>query len=404
MQKKNLSEAEIENLSTLLTSPVEENLRIGLQILDNYPQHTQDVYRELLLIAYLCEFPMIMEKGLKRLDKLLDKEQFNYWQAHFKVFSLFYSLYSYEDFEKHWHFFEKHEAVRQEFMPLILSNKTYVQEYVYLGERIGDYYPPQYALAETYLKIAFQHAPSDIDAINRLGKFYRYKYNDYDQALSFFQKAQKVNPQNQVTLQEIILLYLYCFQDLEAAAATSRKALQSYPRNYFFQLWLADALMGLNTPESFPEGEAIITQLSQQYPKRSSLWNVYGSRLWITAKRIQAAERIYLKGLEVNPNSYVIIGNLAELNALEHKNYAQAEAYYDKGFKINQNDTYHLGNCISLLVLHRQKYDKARTRYQLLRKLIGDTNKKDPEFSEEQWKDFQAAEKILKTKFDDLNP
>lgn len=402
MKPPTLSPKEIHNLSKLLISSDSSSVEVAFQILYNYKNAIQQVSKELVLISQLSWNDPQRKEAIKLLEAYFDAAQMKAWDDIFQVFHIYQNLFDIEDFEENWHWFETHEAHRAEYMPFIRKNIDYTAEYFAIAETISEYYKIRLDWAERYYKISLEHNPNDLNTLSTLATLYKDGYQDYSKALAIYDQMLTIEPQHYDALEAKGALFLDYIKDIDAASATFKTALLHHPADETLQIWLADAYMQKNSPELLPLGKELLERILEKSPKNTFAWTIYGNRLWITENKPEEAIKAYQNGLKVNPKSYNILGNLAELYERVYQDYEQAKDYYVKAFSIYMNDAFHLSNYVRLLVLCTKEFDDAKDYYQHLKGLFFGTIKREPELNDAQWEAFQEAEKVLWTIFPEL--
>jgi tetratricopeptide (TPR) repeat protein len=402
MKPTDLSPKEIHNLSNLLISSDSSSIGIAFQILHNYKNAIQQVSKELVLISQLSWMPNLRKEAIQLLEAHFDAEQLKAWDDIFQVFHIYQDLFDFEDFEENWHWFETHETHRAAYMPFIRQNIDYCAKYFAIAETIAEYYKTRLDWAERYYKIPLEYNPNDLNTLSTLATLYKDGYQDHSKALSIYDTMLKIEPQHYDALEAKGALFLDYIKDIDAATKTFKKALEHYPNDETLQIWLADSYMQKSSAELLPLGKKMLEDILEKSPHNTFAWTIYGNRLWITENKPEEAIKAYQSGLEVNPRSYNILGNLAELYDRVYQDYEQAKDYYVKAFSIYMDDAFHLSNFVRLLVLSTKEFDDAKDYYKHLKGLFFGSVKREPELNDAQWKSFQEAEKILWTLFPEL--
>jgi tetratricopeptide (TPR) repeat protein len=402
MKPLTLSPKEIHNLSKLLISSDSSSIEVAFQILYNYKNAVQQVSKELVLISQLSWDDTQRKEAIELLETHFDATQIKAWNDIFQVFHIYQNLFDFEDFEENWHWFETHEAHRSEYMPFICQNIDYTAEYFAIAETIAEYYKTRLDWAERYYKISLEYNPTDLNTLSTLATLYKDGYQDYSKALALYDKMLKIEPQHYDALEAKGALFLDYIKDIDAASATFKTALKHHPKDETLQIWLADSYMQKNSSELLPLGKEMLERILEKSPQNTFAWTIYGNRLWITENNPEEAIKAYQSGLEANPRSYNILGNLAELYERVYKDYEQSKDYYVKAFSIYMDDAFHLSNYVRLLVLYTKEFDDAKDYYQHLKGLFFGAIKREPELNDAQWEAFQEAEKVLWTIFPEL--
>ncbi|MGH1339309.1 MAG: tetratricopeptide repeat protein [Aureispira sp.] len=390
-----LSSQEIEHLSNLLLSNDDSNLDIAFQILSVHPDSIATLRKELVLVANLSRAQEHSKQAAQLLEQEFDGVQLQYWNEAFKLFKIYRELYDIEEFEANWHWFEKHEKQRPEYMELLLKKHAYMREYFAIAEVLVAFYRKRLDWAEHYYLVALSHAPNDVQILNRLASLERSLHQDYERILAYYERILQLDPQHYDTIESNILFHLDYLKDPETAIELTNQALVFYPDDENFLLWLADASMLLDKNESFLKGKQLIQEILHNNPYNASAWAIYGNHLWLSEGNAKKAEEVYRQALVHNPTSYNILGNLAELLETVHKDYTGADELYVKAFAIYLDDTFHLGNFVRLLVVELGDFERAKDYYWHLRSLFFKGVTRHVEWNEEQWSNFQKAEQVL---------
>jgi len=402
MKPSSLSIEEINNLSKLLVSSDSSSIEVAFQILHNYKETIYKVSKELVLINQLSWSDTQREGALQLLKVAFEIDQIKIWDNIFQIFHIYQNLFNPKDFEENWHWFEEHEAHRAEYMPLIRQNIDYTGEYFAIAETISEYYKTRLDWAERYYQISLEYNPHDLNTLSTLATLYKDGYQDYSKALTFYNKMLEIEPQHYDAFEAKGALFLDYIKDINTAATIFETALKYYPKDETLQIWLADTYMQQNSPNSLSRGKKILESVLAKNSQNIFAWTIYGNRLWITENKPKEAIEAYKNGLKVNPNSYNILGNLAELYERVYKDYEQAKDYYVKAFSVYMDDAFHLSNFVRFLVLSTAELDDAKDYYLHLKGLFFGTIKREPELNDEQWKTFLAAEKVLWATFPEL--
>lgn len=390
-----LSSQEIEHLSNLLLSNDDSNLNIAFQILSVHPDSIAVLRKELVLVANLSHIKEHGKQAAQLLEQEFDGAQLQYWNEAFKLFKIYRELYDLEEFEANWHWFEKHEKQRPEYMALLLKKKAYMREYFAIAEVLVAFYRKRLDWAEHYYLVALSHAPNDVQILNRLASLERSLSQNHERILAYYERILQLDPQHYDTIESNILFHLDYLKDPETARQLALQALVFYPDDENFQLWLADASMLLGNKDSFAKGKQLLQDILHNNPYNASAWTIYGNHLWLSEGNAQKAEATYREALVHNPTSYNILGNLAELLETVHLDYTGADELYVKAFAIYLDDTFHLGNFVRLLVLELKDFERAKDYYWHLRSLFFKGVTRHIEWNEEQWSKFQQAEQLL---------
>ena len=398
-----LNSEEVERLSDMLLSENSNDLEIGFQILKAHPYAVQQVHRELLLMVHLAAHTEHAVHAKALLQTHFDAEQLQTWNNTFEVFHRYGDLYDPEDFEAQWHWFEQHEAVRGEYLSFILRKHAYVREYFSLAETIAEFYKKRLDWAQRYYDLVLTYNPDDVPTLHRLGNLERDHHHRYEEALAYYLKVLSIQPTHYYTLEAITLLYLDYLEQPQEALSWIQRALEAYPQDEHLLVWLADVYMTPSSLQDFEQGETILNDIIARNPYNTAAWTIYGNHLWITKKAIDRAEQVYNKGLQHNPNSYNLLGNLAELHERVYGDADKARALYLKSFSIYKDDPYHLGNFIRMLVVQLRDLEGARSYYQHLRTLFFGRIQRQAEWNPQQWKGIQEAERLLLEQFPELN-
>jgi tetratricopeptide (TPR) repeat protein len=402
MKPLSLSSEEIHNLSKLLISSDASSIEVAFQILQHYKNALHHVTKEVVLISQLSWNDTLRKEAYQLLEATFESTQIKAWNDIFQVFHIYQNLFDIEDFEENWHWFEQHEAHRAEYMSIIRQNIDYTGEYYAIAETIAEYYKTRLDFAESYYYISLEHNPQDLNTLSTLATLYKDGYQDYPKALELYNKMLEIEPQHYDALEAKGALFLDYIKDINAACTTFETALQHHPKDETLQIWLADTYMLKNEANLLIRGREMLENILANNPKNTFAWTIYGNRLWITENKPEEAIKAYECGLKINPRSYNILGNLAELYERVYKDYDQAKDYYIKAFSIYMSDPFHLSNFVRLLVLSTKELDDAKDYYVHLKSLFFGPIKREPELNDAQWKAFQEAEKVLWATFPEL--
>lgn len=402
MKQNSLTPDELENLSKLLISNNKENILIGLQILTQYSEAVKTMHKELVLLKQLGYGKDVQKKALKLLTKQYPVEQLNEWDDAFWIFENYFDLFDVEHFDSAWHYFEKHETLRLDYMHLIRQNERYVRQYFPIADVLARYYKKQLIRAEQYYLLVLDYDPKDPHLLKTLGNLYQNDFHDYPKAMQYFDKALDLDIHDDEAWESKGILLLDGFKNMDAAIDIFETTIQRFPKNEQLNTWLADAYMNKNTPESFQKGKDLIQEILKRRPRNIFAWTIYGNHLWLTERNIKAAEEAYLEGLKIDEDNPNLLANLAELYDVEHQDYEAAQDLYVKAFAADMDDVFHLCNFISLLVLKNNNLADARDYYLHLKTLVFEQVQRVPELNDLQWENFQKAEGVLWEVFSEL--
>jgi tetratricopeptide (TPR) repeat protein len=136
----------------------------------------------------------------------------------------------------------------------------------------------------------------------------------------------------------------------------------------------------------------------RNFPSSSELHGNFGNFL----KQIgdyEAAEQMYARAIEINPDAALNYGNYANLLAYHLKEPEKAESMYRKALELNPNAVNPIGNYANFLVDQRPDYDTAEILYKRAIDIAPDNAVhigNYASFIHEQRKDYSAAESMYK--------
>lgn len=397
-----LNPQEMERLSDLLLSNDSSNLDIAFQILSVHPDSIAALRKELVLVANLSYDSGHSDQAAQLLEQEYDGAQLQYWNEAFELFRVYRELYDLEEFEANWHWFEKHEKQRPEYMSLLIKKQAYMREYFAIAEVLVAFYKKRLDWAEHYYLVALSHSPNDVQILHCLANLERSLHHNYERTLAYYERILQLDPQHYDTIESNILFHLDYLKDHETAIDLATSALSFYPNDENFQLWLADACMLLGEADSFKKGKQLLQKIIRNNPYNAPAWAILGNHLWLSEDDAIKAEAIYRQALIHNPTSYNILGNLAELLETVHQDYIGASELYVKAFAIYLDDTFHLGNFIRLLVLELDDFERAKDYYIHLSSLFFKGVVRHIEWTDEQWSSFQEAEQLIWKRYPEL--
>jgi Tfp pilus assembly protein PilF len=397
-----LDTQEIDRLSDLLLSNNSSDLDIAFQILIVHPDCIAPLRKELVLVGNLSHEPMQRKQAIQLLEQEFDGAQLEYWNNAFELFRVYRGLYDVDEFEANWHWFEKHEKQRPAYMSLLVKKQAYMREYFAIAEMLVAFYRKRLDWAEHYYLVALSYDPKDVQILHRLANIERNLHHNYERTMTYYEHILSIDPQNYDTIESNIVFHLDYLKDPETAMQLANTALSYYPDDENFQLWLADASMLVGDNKTFEKGKKLIKRLVKNNPYNASAWAILGNHIWTSENNALRAEEIYRKALKYNPTSYNILGNLAELLETVHQDYETADELYVKAFAIYMDDTFHLGNYVRLLVLHLGNLERARDYYTHLSSLFFKGVTRHIEWSDQQWEDFERAERLLWQRYPEL--
>ena len=153
--------------------------------------------------------------------------------------------------------------------------------------------------------------PNDVNALVNLGIVLN-EQEQYQEAVTFFQKALKFVPEDEQVLHE--LSFALAIQDkLEEAEEIYRKILKINPKKTSILFNLA---LVLYKKQNLTEAEEIYLQLVEMQPDDSSTWLNLGV-VQYDLNKLDEAEQAYRKALELKPKYTKAVLNL--VNVLEEK-------------------------------------------------------------------------------------
>lgn len=403
MKLPSLNQEALQHLSSLLLSTDKNTIELGLQILKSHLDCLGEVVHELVLLSQLSWNDEQRLVARQLLEQQSTNDEIEHWNKVFYVFHIYHNLFETKDFEDNWHWFEYHEAHRAPFMSFIVQNHEYAGEYIALAGTLTEYYKKRLDWAERYYHIPLQQNPNDLNLLSTLANLYQDGFHDYEKALYYYNKILALDPAHYDALEAKGTLYFDYIKSTTKAINVFETALKYHPNDEHLRIHLADAYMIKAEHKAYHKGKQMIQEILERNPTSSFAWTIYANRLWTTENKPKEAEKAYINCLNLNPRNYTILGNLAELHESVYHDYEKAKDYYVKAFAIYMDDAFHLSNFISMLVLKTEELDDAKDYYQHLQSLFFGPVRRDPELNNQQWKNFQIAEKRLKKHFPSLN-
>lgn len=160
----------------------------------------------------------------------------------------------------------------------------------------------------------------------------------YDDAIDYYQRAIKINPDRVWTANvchSLGLIYQKCKENYEASIASFQAGSILDPQNEKILLSLGDVYSLLNELDlAIKTYENAISINPQNYEAYSKL----GIALW-DKKQVFEAVDAYKKSIKINPDYDVVYNNLGIIYLEEMKNFKLAQECFDKAINLNPNYT-----------------------------------------------------------------
>lgn len=388
-----LTLTELENLSRLLLSSENNNVELGLAILENHREAYPLLCRELVLIWQLHED----EEKRNQVEQILlsnyTKKQLFQWKKGFDAFRVIPNTYNYTPNVQR--ILQDHENIRTDYQVLIERNANYSLNYYVVGKRLHQRFKKHLDLAEAYYRIAFKSNPRHEDLLFYLAFLLDKSPKGYAEALQYYLTVEGVNPNSSATLNNIGLIYDNT-GDTDQAYLYYHKALALNPNSALYIRNLASLCTTRMEGEVYKkEAKELLIRLLKLDNTSGSNWNSWADYLWNIEQDYDEAEAAYLKGLNVEPKNSLLLGNLGELYIDIRKDYDKGLQLYEESLDIKIS-SYRLVTMITLLVEHYKDYGTAKKHYQKLLALFAPNSiVRDRYLRDDQWAAFLAAEQIL---------
>lgn len=387
---------ELENLSRLLLSEADSNILLALEILKNHKKSIPILSRELVLVWQLhndYSLKLDIEALLK--EHYLEKQMLQ-WEKGFEVFRLLPSIYSYSPRVQR--LIKDHENVRSDYQSLMELNAIYCLNYYTIAKKLHQSFKKHLELAEDYYRIALRSNPTHKDTLFYLAFLLDKEPAGYEEALQLYLKVESIDPRSSAALNNIGLIYDNTSRNEEAYQYYS-KALAINPYSSLYLRNLASLCTNrMEGTQYKQQAKELLQKLIEIDPTTGSNWNSWADYLWNVEKDYKAAERAYLRGLDVSPENHLLLGNLGELYIDVYKKHDQGLILYQQALKIKVS-TYRLVTMITVLVLHFKDYGSAKKYLQQLIALSPPNQiERNRYLRDDQWNLFLEAKEILKRK------
>ncbi len=336
------SKEEIENLNRLLSSSETENISLGIELLQQFPQQAIDCIYSLVLLEAFCPYSISIEVSTL-LSTQIERKALEQYRQHLQVFRTVaeHKALRWSDFFTQLQFFEKN---RHHYEPFILTNSIYIQKYVAISQYIRNKYkkaPAGYYYLQTAidsgltsnndnnhyintmlndifdLELHLDKIPQVIEIAEKMAVLYpnysaQYYYlagiiydvyaNDKDNAENFYYKCLAIDPKHSDALNNLANILFKVRGDKEKAKAL---VLESIALN----------------------GEDVHNVDTLAFIELKGFYN------------LEEAERLFRKAVQLKRNHHASLTGLGEV--LEAKGqYQEALQWYQKGLKIRPQSEY----------------------------------------------------------------
>lgn len=384
---------ELENLSRLLLSANENNVLLGLELLNLHKEAIPLLCRELVLIWQLHEDWEKRNAVEVILHSKYSSKKMNQWEKGFDLFRVVPTLYRYTP--RVYRLIQDHENIRLDYQALIERNAMYSLQYYAVAKKLHQTFKKHLDIAEVYYRIVLKTNPTHEDNLFYLAFLLDKSESGYEEALKHYLTIESLNPKSSATLNNIGLIYDY-LEQYSLAYEYYHKALTINPSSTLHMRNLACLCTTRMEGEDYKkEAKNLLQKLLKIDATSGANWNSWADYLWNVEHNYDRAEEAYLKGLEVDPQNSCLIGNLGELYIDIRKEQDRGLVLYKQSLKIN-NSPYRLVTIITLLVNHYEDYSLAKKYYKQLvalsppQQIIRNRYLRD-----DQWNAFLVAEQIL---------
>jgi tetratricopeptide (TPR) repeat protein len=390
MKKSPLSPYEIKNISQLLLSEIEDSAELGYELIKQNSAHTEDLLHELILLLMLGSTGRLQNKVRGFLSKRYSKDgQYQLWKKQWELFKELDYSYSYSPETKQ--LLEAHEEIRLSFRPYVIKNRNYARSYYNIGRILQYRYEKEFDLAISYYDTALAGNTEDADAWFNMGYLMQTEFKNGTKALHCYESAIAIDPLKAAAFNNIGALYADDNNNFEKALGYYEKAHQLAPHYEFYTCNVAQTHLKLRNTARFEEMIQMIFKSNRHYQRAMNSWANY---LWEYKKDYDAAEKEYKLGLRYYPSDTNLLGNLGEMYAAVFGKYEEAYEWYLKSLA-QQRSVYRLTTMFSLLMIHLKRKEEALSYYEELKTQQKGTITKARDLNEEQWAEFQKAEKLL---------
>lgn len=387
---------ELANLSQLLLSTEDSNILLAFEIIKSHKEAILVLARELVVVWQMHHEADIKATARAILKTKCKLEQLKAWEKGFEIFSKIPNIYIYTP--KAYEYIKNHENIRSDFQLFIEKNYNYALGYYLVAKRIHTNYKNHLELAELYYRIALKTNPLHDDLLFYLAFLLDKNEETYPEALQLYLKVESINSNHSAALNNIGVIYDN-MNELELAYKYYSKALNLSP---YYGLYLRNLGILCNNrlkgDEYKKQAKELLARLIKVEPGVATNWNSWADYLWNTENDYEAAEKAYLKGLEIDPQNHWLLGNLGELYIDIYKEYDKGLELYKKCLTIEETP-YRMVTMVTVLVNHYQNYGDAKKYYKKLIS-ISPPNQiiRNRYLRDDQWEAFLEAEKILKEK------
>jgi len=400
MDKNLLSKEELRNLSRLLISDDNNNIELGLTLLESQPSNSLHFIKELQLIASLHNNINFKNKAKRLLIQQLSKEKMQLLTEALSIVNDYRNYY--DDSEKLQEKIHTFEQARPSLQVYLEQNTQYAYKLYKLGRylhlTIEHYYPQAAAYYRTYL----QCQPMHEDALYCLAYLLANEKETAQEAIGLYQKVLEINPKSPGAHNNIGHIYDRHQSNFKKALGYYEKAHQLAPQETRYHRNLSHALYYLGGDENDQRAKALLQDALEIAPEQALNWKHWGDFLWNVDQDLQAAKKAYLQGLQHEPNNEIILSNLAELY-IRLEMYDIAYVIYQKGFK-EKATPYSLAIVVSILVLHLDKLEEAKQYYLQLKEKLDNVLTRPKTLKQSKWNKFLDAQRILFKHYPQLNP
>lgn len=362
-----LSPKEIQNLAALLSSPVEENMILGMELLKQHPEHCKDLIAPLMLIRHFMESyegeqveQWQAEIGVM-LNTYLSPKAIKKYDQHFLIFQ-----WVRQHFSKRWTEFQRYLVLFEEqfdvYEPYLLDNSNYLQRYHELAEYLRrQYKKPAYAFP--YMKKVMRLRPEDpnlkiayVDLmINSL--FLKNLYlEETNRVLQELKSLANIYPSYAYQYYHLMgIVYDIYVLDKERAKKYYYQCLDLYPAHESAMNNLANILYKFDG--DYKEARRLAekaVELEEDIHHLDTLACIeyYGFG------NIEKAENLLKQLMQINQKhhpSITLMGELMEQKGL----YGEARIWYERGLKLKSNSEYKLIGLVDLLFFKQNDWDEA---------------------------------------------
>ncbi|MCP4442801.1 MAG: hypothetical protein GY810_28180 [Aureispira sp.] len=384
------SPEELHNIKRLLLSSDQSSVALGYELAKKARIYLNELRHELVIVAMLSEDKSFRNKLRRYLGRHFSPEQFKKWKLAFEVFHKFGQYYHY--YPQAEQMIKRHETIRKDFEPSFRQSAHFAEHYYELARILQYRIKRKPKLARDYYKIVTAANSQHADALFNLGHLYQTDLYDNINSEICYHQVLKLRPTMAVAYNNLGSLHSKDASRIDEAIKYFNKALKYNPNYTFYTCNLAGAYLTAKQPEKFEE--LIHGILSKDRTNKRAI-NQWANYLWEYKKDYPAAKKAYEDGLRYNPNDQFLVGNFGELYEYVYKDYLKAFEYYQRSLNASTSP-YRLVLMISLLVHHLKDFAKAQEYYEVLQNEDAyQYQARDHSLTDEQWNDFLTAEKML---------